>query len=137
MTKEEFAEMLNDREYTNEMNKEEEKLAKENGLIVVFGASDDLVELRGAIDDEFSCYEGTTLYFLNGDLLVNKCDDEYCPYYEKLRKTARKIDVIWAEYGYSWIYKTDIPHATFDIVRDNEPYCRGIVFNISSIISYS
>jgi hypothetical protein len=49
------------------------------------------------------------------------------------RKTARKIEAVWAEDGYSWTYRTDIPHATFEITEDGEPYCRGIVFALADL----
>ena len=42
MTKEELAATLNGREYNHEITKEEEAEARENGLVVIFGASDDL-----------------------------------------------------------------------------------------------
>jgi hypothetical protein len=38
------------------------------------------------------------------------------------------IDAVWCEGEYSWTYKTNIPHATFDIWEDGEKYCKGIVF---------
>lgn len=52
MNKETLAEMINGRSYRNEMHKEEEQIAKESGLIVIFGACDDLVEFRGAIREK-------------------------------------------------------------------------------------
>jgi hypothetical protein len=36
--------------------------AKDNGLVIVFGASDDLVELRGAIHDEVGACDGVVFY---------------------------------------------------------------------------
>ena len=33
----------------------------------------------------------------------------------------------------TWCYKTDIPHETFMIYDDGEPYCRGIVFSIEDL----
>jgi hypothetical protein len=38
MNKETLAEMINGRSYRNEMHKEEEQIAKESGLVVIFGA---------------------------------------------------------------------------------------------------
>jgi len=52
MTAAEFAEMLNGREYGNELTRNEEAMAKEYGLVVAYGASDDLMEFGGAICDE-------------------------------------------------------------------------------------
>lgn len=49
----EFAAMLNGREYSYlQFTKEELQIAKDNGFVIVNGASDDLVELEGAITDE-------------------------------------------------------------------------------------
>lgn len=63
MTPKELAERLNGREYGSEITLEEMHIAKEFGLVVVFGASDDLMEFRGAIDDEGGCFGGGTVYF--------------------------------------------------------------------------
>lgn len=49
MTKEQLAEMLNGRQYGDETTPEIERLAKENGLCIAFGASDDLLEFRGSV----------------------------------------------------------------------------------------
>jgi len=47
---------------------------------------------------------------------------------------VRAVDALWAkEDGYSWTYRTDIPHATFEIVEDGEPYCRGIVIDVADL----
>ena len=43
----EFANRLNGREYGQELTPAEAQRAKEAGIVVVFGASDDLMEFRG------------------------------------------------------------------------------------------
>lgn len=131
MTKEELAKMLNGREYHEEMTKDEMELAKQHGLVVVFGYSDDNMEFNGAIEDEIGCYDGGHVYLKDGDILKNECDDEDCPYFERQKSHAWRIDAVWDADGYSWIYKTDIDHATFDIMEDGEKYCRGIVFHVN------
>ena len=45
MTAKELAQRITGRHYMEELSEEEEILANKNGLIVVFGASDDLMEL--------------------------------------------------------------------------------------------
>lgn len=135
MTKESLAKLLDGREIENEITKEEIRQAKERGLIVLFGASDDLAEFRGAIHDEVSIYDGGTI-LINKDGPLEKHDDCECKYcgFEDKSKQAKKIEALWCNEGaYSWTYKTDIPHATFEIVEDGEPYCRGIVFNVSDL----
>ena len=52
------AKRLNMLPYRSEAKKEIVEFAKENGIVIVYGASDDLMELDGAIYDEFGCYEG-------------------------------------------------------------------------------
>lgn len=73
MNLQEFAKMLDGRTYGNEITKEEQKLAKDLGFVVVFGASDDLMEFRGAIADEFGCYDGGTVC-LNENGIFQKCE---------------------------------------------------------------
>lgn len=136
MNAKEFAERLNGREIGDELDRAEEKLAKESGLVVVFGASDDLCEFRGCIDDEAGCYNGGTIPLLNGKLLPNHedCDCEFCGY-KDLLANAITITAVWDEPGEAatWTYRTDIPHETFDIMEDGEVYCRGIVFEFHHI----
>lgn len=138
MDAKQLAEMLNGREYLSEISSIEEATAKANGLVVVHGASDDLMEFRGAIYDEVGCYDGgSALVDAAGvlDTWENVSDDEEtAARYLKRKRAAKTIEALWcAEPGYSWTYKTDIPHETFEIVEDGEPYCRGIVFSIKDL----
>ena len=48
----EWAEKLNGREYCEELTREEEAQLKAEGYVAAFGASDDLLEFRGAIHNE-------------------------------------------------------------------------------------
>jgi agmatine/peptidylarginine deiminase len=133
MDAKELAELLNGREYRNEITRDEEAAASNKGLVVVFGASDDLMEFRGAINDELDAYEGTTA-FINADGLVqNECDNEHCPYARKLAAQAKQIKQVWDKDGYSWVFETTIPHSTFDVLEDGEKYCKGIVFYLSDV----
>lgn len=127
MTKEQFAALLNGREMLFEISSAEEVQAAQLGLVVLFGGSDDLAEFRGAITDEGDVYDGGDL-FVHQDGLVCVPEEET----ETVLKCA-KIEAVWDSEGYSWTYKTDIPHATFDILEDGEKYCRGIVFNLSDL----
>jgi hypothetical protein len=129
----EFAKTLDGREYMNEITEEEEELALELGYVVVFGYSDDCTELRGAIYEETGSCGNHEIFFDKYGLLKNKCSEFDCPYFEKEKLNAKCIEAIWNSEGYSWIYKTDIPHAAFDILEDGEKYCRGIVFDIKEL----
>lgn len=134
MNTKELATLLNGRKYRGEITKEEAVRAKLDRLVVVYGASDDLMEFEGAICGEIDCYDGGTAYLTRYDLLTNDCESDACPHFEKLKAKAATIEAIWYEQeGLSWTYKTDIPHETFEIVRDGELYCRGIVFALRDV----
>jgi len=141
MDAKELAAKLNGREYLHEITRGEAELAKASGLVVVYGASDDLIEFRGAIHDEGDCYDGGEILFDSKGVLpswgVASDSEESAEAYFERKPNARKIEALRAnEPGYTWTYKTDIPHETFEIVEDGEPYCRGIVFNIGEISPY-
>lgn len=128
-----FAKLLNGREYGQEITGAEVAEANKAGLVVVFGGSDDNMEFRGTIYDEVGCYNGGDAFVDFDGLVTNKCDCEDCPYHQQEKQKSYKITAVWNVDGYSWIYKTDIPHETFDILEDGETYCRGIVFAIQNL----
>lgn len=129
------ADALNRNQYGEEGSDELFREMKESGLVAVFGASDDLMEFRGAIYDEIGSFDGGTAYFDANGLLQNECDNDDCPHFERLKKQAKTIEARWCPEGgdgVSWDYVTSIPHAIFDIVEDEEIYCRGIVFQLAN-----
>ena len=136
MTKEELAKKLNGRKYREEITPEEEQEAKSNNLVVVFGASDDLMEFRGAIYDEIGVWEGGVVSIDKNGPIINECDSDECPYFERRKELGTKIEAIWAPPEYrcvSWAYKTEIPHAKFSVMEDGKVYCRGIVFSLDDV----
>ena len=136
LSKELLAGLLTGREYGSEMAKEEELQAKAAGLIVIFGASDDLMEFRGFVDDERGA---PTIALLDAKGLLPfrediQHDDDALKDYFARAPQVRAVDALWGkEDGYSWTYRTDMPHATFEIVEDGEPYCRGIVIDVADL----
>lgn len=135
MNIQEFADKLNGREYGSEITREEAQQARELGFVVVYGASDDLMEFEGAIRDELGAGDGGYVW-LNKDGIFQGCEhdpDCECKYILNERAKCRTIEAVWAEGDYSWTYKTDIPHATFEIFDEGQPYCRGIVFEMKEL----
>jgi len=138
LTKESAAAALHGSEYREEGSRELFADMKAAGLVAVFGASDDLMEFRGAIDDETSPSREGEPIGRNG-LINSRCDDgDDCPYYKDEVARAARIFANWDDgSGYSWTYTTTIPHATFDVVEidgdERELYCRGIVFAIADV----
>lgn len=130
-----FASRLNGREYGHEITKAEEQEAYRLGFVVVFGYSDDNAEFRGAITDEVYCYNGRPLHVHRKGTLaghLDPCECEFCGYKTAVEK-CETITAVWCQDGYSWTYRTDIQHATFDILEDGEKFCRGIVFNVADL----
>lgn len=124
MTKEQLAEMLNGRQYGDETTPEIERLAKENGLCIAFGASDDLLEFRGTVYDEVGAWGGTVVY------LSKKGNVK-----EESKPGRAEVSASWLpkEPAATWLVKASIPFAPFDIFEDCELYCRGCVFNFKPI----
>lgn len=128
MTAKELAARLDGMGYALGVSPEDVAAAKESGLVILHGESDDLAELEGAITSEAGCYDGGTLYITPGgfsrphDLLKSAKD------------TAKTVKAIWrGDTGYTWAYETDLPHETFSILDDGERYCRGIVFEAAAL----
>ncbi len=139
MTKKQIAEQLNNSEYPLHIPQEIAAAAKAAGIVIVYGASDNLMEFDGAIYDEVGAYEGATAIIVNGTLWTGPdCDHDGgdgCKHAQAAHAAAKahgkKIEALWcAEGEYSWTYKTEIPHVTFEITEDGEPYCQGIVFEL-------
>lgn len=108
---------------------------------MINGASDDLMEFDGVFMEELSAYQGATAYIsADGELLPEITDEDaevlkkhnvFKYVSEDLRAETIKVEACWEEeQPYSWTYKTDAPHATFDILEDGEKYCRGIVLQL-------
>lgn len=138
-TKESIAAALNGTEYPPDAAISAiSAAAKAAGLVIVYGASDDLMEFEGAIYDEIGAYDGTTAYLDRKGLLdrdqIDDNDDEAITDYTLRKRRAVSIEALWDPGdGYSWSFQTEIPHATFEVVEDGAPYCRGIVFALADL----
>lgn len=135
MTREELVQQLDGRQYRDDVPPSLQHEAKAAGLVIVFGWSDDGIEFRGAIDDE-GYGPGTVLVDGQGLLPDRGSINNGDPLEQFFirRKTAKRIEALWcADKAYNWTYRTDIPHATFDILEDGKKYCRGIVFNLDDL----
>lgn len=139
MNAKELAMLLTGCEYRQEIDRTEEHQAKAAGLVVAFGASDDLLELRGAVHDETGAWGGCRVRVDRAGLIpdfenVDRDDEDELRRYFKREGGGIEVEAAWeGEPGYSWIIKTAVPHETFEIVDDGESYCRGIVFSLADI----
>ena len=142
MRRDEAAAILNGREIGSEITDSEAKAWAESGLVVIFGASDDLCELRGAIHDEVGVYDGGEFCIdPDGKTILQPIEDDDREVLEKhfvmdavkkRRAKSIRIDAYWCpkELDCSWAYKSSVPASTFDIMEDGELYCRGIVIDL-------
>jgi hypothetical protein len=134
MNAKQFAKYLNGRERNSEIINAECDLAKELNLLIFFGYSDDNVEFRGIIHNEFS--EGTLLHTYKGRVIE---DEEFCSDKMILGKYGFDISSDMGVIGtYSdegvWSFEVigDIETHTFDIFDEGVLYCRGLVIDMSS-----
>lgn len=137
-TEELLAAHLNGRQIGDGINSAEESWAKSSGLVVVFGASDDLIKFCGAIHDETGAYGGGTAWFDRHGLLPEReqiGDDETLKNFLKRQENAVSIHTDWCPNGenISWVFRTSIPHVTFLIKDGEDDYCRGIIFSINHL----
>lgn len=130
----EFTKSISGKEYGYpQFTKEEIEIAKENGFVIVYGASDDLMEFEGAIRDEGGCFDGGRVYFNKTEVCQDESDRSAFDNY------SNSINAVWGrdtdenEKLITWTYETEIPHETFMIYEGGEPYCRGIVFSIDDV----
>jgi hypothetical protein len=135
MNNQEIAEKLNNVEYGKEDCAINSLIGNKN-TVVVYPYSDDGIEFLGAIRDELSAYDGTTV-FLNANGIIKKsCDSEDCPHEKHIFDNAPFfIKQLWCKReGYSWTYETNIPNAAkFVIVEDGEIFGEGLVFSLHDL----
>lgn len=143
LSKEDFAARLNGRQYRKEMTPEDRTVARASRLVVIYGASDDLIEIEGLVDDEAGG-EGMTYFDEKGFLpplleylkevegSANENAKVARRAQEWLARLGRAVAVTghWNHEGYSWFFETSAPAATFDVMEDDERYCRGLVVQL-------
>lgn len=131
MNLKEFANMLNGREYKYpQFTTEEINIAKENSFVIIYGASDDLMEFDGAIYDEADCFDGGLVHFsptmgvLSHNYQVKNQMSILAKWCEDKDENGNTIP---------WSYDLSIPHETFMIYEDGKPYCKGVVISIKEL----
>jgi hypothetical protein len=124
MTLDEVFDIMNGREYLNELTDAEEDEMKKSGIVAVFGYSDDNVELRGAVNDELGAFDGAEFYMTQDGLFECTCEHP-CKLYREALQKAKKVTAIFDS---GWRFETDIPHIEYSINEDGELFCKGIAF---------
>lgn len=158
-TIDDLANLLNGNEYgdelRNEYNINVEEICAKNNWVVVFAYSDDNLELRGAIDDELSAWEGITVKLIKpGDFyLVDEYEETYqkakdtmfTPIedseLEELKKNNYKgtcvIEGLWCPENSdaSWQFNcAGAPSVRFNIMDDDELYAECLVIDLNKLL---
>lgn len=139
-------------EYKKELN--------EDGIVVAYGASDDLFELVGALNEEYDCFYNVQLnWFSDGyafvssrriDELLNYVEDEFYDLYNTIEKVINNSRYKCLPYitikhpqGVQFEYETNIPCIWFNIFDEDssdeddenrELYCKGFIFDVNSLL---
>lgn len=147
MKKEELAARLNGRTNDEVITRDEHVLAADNGLVVVYGESDDLIEFAGAIYDEIGAWGGVkaVLYKHTKEYSAIICESEAIRDLEddfKMYKAMGAmldrhniVEAVWAPDGIdtTWLIKTGLPHASFNVIEDGELFCIGLVLDVKDL----
>lgn len=143
----EVALLLDGQVDTRPADKEVCALLKSLGFVVVFGLSDDLIEIRGTSDTEIDGWQGQFREGERQDLRFTAdglVDDHTPPYdeetgdYADLPATpapagAAIVDVRFCKDGLTWVFETEVPHASFTTTLHGTPFCRGIVLDLANL----
>lgn len=140
LTVKEVAEKLDGSHYPGpNISEEFQAELEEAGIVVLYGASDDLTEIAGAYYDEVGA--GTMIRFdENGKMVTandSECDSrDECPYFERYFHTLPFW--IHSSDDLPWAYETNIPGVErFNVIEvyngEAGHYGQGIVFSINDM----
>ena len=130
MDRDEAARLLDGGEYRREGSRELFSSMKAAGLVAAFGASDDLIEMRGAVMDEFGM---GPVPMSSAGPLTNDCSNADCPYFKLAAKHAPSIRRFYDRSTSCWRFETAIPHSIFRIMEDGDVFGEGVVFALSDV----
>lgn len=146
-TKEEFAKLIDGRDYGHETTKRFEKIAKEHDLLICYPDDNDLLIWRGLFDDETANYEGGSAYIVerSPNILGAMCDVTYddlilAAQYAKIELHLPKIEVLVQhkpeEVSADWrVVPFGVPYANFRVNKiQGGLFCYGVVLDKSDIL---
>ena len=117
--------------------------AKDHGWLVVFGHSDDCIELRGYFHDE-TYYDASRFYLDTKGLIplwsnVDHENEEECAEYFRRKNRPPLLSLyVYDNERYDgeqflWVFDCSRPHHIFKIYDGGEPFCVGIVVDFNYI----
>lgn len=133
ITKEALAARLNGRKYGDELYDSDKQDAKESGLLIVYGAYDDLVEFDGLFTDEVGACNGVELKIDKKGVLRSwedlSGDEEDAEDYFARKGSAKDLEAVWGSDEACWTFKTELPHEKFTINDEGSVFCIGVVID--------
>ena len=158
-TIEDLAKLLDGNEYRDELYNEYGidiyDLCEQKKWVIVFGASDDLIEFEGFISDEDGAWDGTLMKFVTpGEFYLEDEDDETYKkakdyMFHRISKDELKeiknkdykdtciIEMLWdpKEIDASWqVNIKGAPFAKFNVMEDENIYCKAAIIDLSKFI---
>ena len=138
MTLKEFAVMLNERQYSGfPWTDEELRIAEANHFVIVSGYSDDLVEIRGAINATVHCFKGGKIFLLKDGSTITEEEFHSLNDKEKVIQFKAKWWEEKDEYEdfFEWTYDVPFPHEKIklyckDYYKGGSLFCVGFVFEL-------
>jgi len=132
----------------DELNDMSEAALKQAGIVVAYGASDDNLEMRGAINDEFGSWDGTKLMHFRGGFVcddglkeINQAINDYSTGTDEY-EFINHIEAIWCPEDHpdnpAWLIKPNCKHATFKVIakgEEDQVFCLGAVFYLGDMWS--
>lgn len=161
-TIEDLAKLLDGNEYRDELQNDYGinvcDLCKEKGWVIAYGASDDLFELEGAINDELGAWDGCIAQFYKKDSyypidIIEEEDtyrkakeDMFYPINEStLKKTKENsykdtvvIESLWCPSGTDMSWQINVagaPCIKFNVMEDEEIYCEAAIIDMSKFLT--
>lgn len=137
-----LAERLNGKEYRRfHLSEDDLRFAENNNLIVLYGYSDDCVEMEGVFTDEINYYEKEHRFTIDADGIVPEWDEDYeeqeaIDHIDRLRSPIGRVDIkavslFTAPYLAFHIGQGVGEVAFFELHRDGELHSHGVVLDIS------
>jgi hypothetical protein len=147
MTVKEWAERINGFEYPADQLDDLNQEMKNDGIIIAYGTSDDLLKFWGVIYDEVGPCEGiearissrgkgTAFIF---DEEENRDSAEFNRKEISAMQKIKAMPIIQipadddGEVLALWLIETEIPHENFNVMKDGKLFCQGIVFHVDDV----
>lgn len=127
-----LAAMLQNRDLDDDSFENEKRFARENGLVIVYGYSDDAIILEGAISDGGDCYGGYPFHLVK-DNKKYLLEEEPAEHNTIIAKWHSPDCMTECGEVIPWSFDTDIPHEDFYITFRGDPYCKGFVFSLRDL----